>query len=179
MDMVFGEFKRKEDKFFSTHIVFKKNRGQSLIEVMAALGVVAVVIVGIAILAFSSLRDVQHGRNRVQASRLVSEGLEQARVVRDQKGWSYFNSLSGCYKVDTSSSPWSMEPLTTCGGEYLSVPLQQFRRAILLEDQNLEDPTIGCPSPGCPGKKVTVTVFWEDAQGQQTSLASTILTKWK
>lgn len=178
--MILIIFKKEIDKFFLTGGVYRSQRGQSLIEVMAALGVVAVVIVGIAILAFSSLKDVQHGRNQVQASRLVAEGLEQVRIVRDQIGWSKFYATYniGCYKVDTSSSPYTMQSID-CGGEWLSVPLAQFRRLIVLEDQHLVDPDAGCSLPGCPGRKITASVFWEDTQGQQTSAASTVLTQWK
>jgi type II secretory pathway pseudopilin PulG len=144
----------------------KRQEGQSLLEVLTALGVAVIIIVALSILAVSSLRNAQHARAQAEATKYVNGGLEQVRTVRDRQGWSMFFSYAvpKCYSVQTSD--WTLQEDSSCSG----VPVSGHIRTILLEDQT---------TPEGEGRKVTVTVSWTDSFGPNTSSATTILTKWK
>jgi type II secretory pathway pseudopilin PulG len=165
-------------------ITNKDQKGQSLLEVLTALGVAAVVIVALSILAVSSLRNAQHARSQTEATKFVNEGIEQVRTVRDQKGWNAFGgyTINSCYVVDTTVSPWSLTNnggVVVCGSGGEPIGSTQFKREIKLEDANLSGGTPGCSTGPCPGRKITVSVFWTDSFGLNTSQASTVLTEWK
>lgn len=156
--------------------------GQSLLEVLTALGVAAIVVVALSVLAVSSLRNAQHARAQAEATKFVNEGIEQVRTVRDQQGWNTFSTFSvtppnNCYSVNTSSTPWILQG-ETCGTPPI-VGSTQFTREIQLEDASIDVVSSGCLSPPCPGRRVTVTVSWTDSFGPNTSQAATILTQWK
>lgn len=153
--------------------------GQTLIEVLAATGVAAVIIMSITLLAFSSLQNVQQGKNQAQASRYVSEGLEQVRSVRDQQGWTAFISstnypVPGYYSVVTSTNPWTLMAATA--GNPVSITGTIFSREILLEDASL---IIDATPSNDDGRRVTVSLYWDDSKGRNKISSSTILTKWR
>jgi type II secretory pathway pseudopilin PulG len=165
-------------------IISKKQKGQTLLEVLTALGVAVVVIVALSILAVSALRNAQHAKAQAEATKFVNEAIEEVRAVRDQRGWSTFSSFSvtppdNCYSV-TSSTPLNLVSVS-CGGSPI-VGSTQFTREIKLDGK---DVTGGPSEPGCPigntcpGRMITVSVFWTDAYGSNTSQATTILTEWK
>jgi len=163
--------------------MIKNQEGQSLLEVLTALGVASVVIVALSVLAVSALRNAQHAKAQAEAAKYVSEAIEEVRAVRDQRGWSDFSTyaVDACYKVNRASSPWSLETSTVvCGGGGEAVGSSKFNREIKLERQDLAAGSPGClGSNPCPGRKITVSVYWTDAFGPNTSQATTILTEWK
>lgn len=148
-----------------------KTSGQTLIEVLAAVAVAAVIIVGVTLLAFSGLRNVKQARNQSQAARYVQEGLEQVRAVRDQQSWTDFAAYApgNYYDVVKTTSPWSLQLLTNPNTK-VPIPSTIFEREIYLDDSS-----VGVDD----GRKVTVIVYWVDPQGNNLSSSSTILTKWR
>lgn len=147
-------------------------KGQTLLEVLVALGVAVLLIAGLSVLAVYALRNAQHGKNIETATRLAGEGIEQVRIVRDRSGWEDFvrYDLSKCYKVDTTT--WVLEPLTSCNVEDGETPpaFEIFKRQIKLVDVDPGDEE---------SRQVTVTVFWTDSQGPNQVSSDTILTQWK
>ncbi|OGD86187.1 hypothetical protein A2Z23_03160 [Candidatus Curtissbacteria bacterium RBG_16_39_7] len=148
----------------------KNNSGQSLLEVLTALGVAAVIIVALTTLAVTSLRNAQHARSQTTATKLASEGIEQVRTVRDRQGWTafYLYVFGKCYTVDTTN--WILQNAEDppCDGMEVS-GYSGYVRKIFLENE----------STGGEGRKITVTVTWTDSFGENTSQATTILTKWQ
>ncbi len=64
--------------------------GQSMIEMLLALGVAAVVLVALVKVASLSVTSSVFARQKSQATRLGSEALEWARSQRDELGWDGF-----------------------------------------------------------------------------------------
>lgn len=83
---------------------FKLNqKGQSLIEVVVALSVAAVIITALLIVVITSLRNAQLSQTQSRATKYAQEGLERVRAIRDRDGavssftlGTQANSLSGC-----------------------------------------------------------------------------------
>jgi Tfp pilus assembly protein PilV len=91
----------------------KYQHGQSLLELVVAIGVVAVIVTGLVNAVTSSLRFGQASRDRSQAVKLAQEGIELARSERDSSIWTDFLTFSG---ADTEtwclneSGSWSLAP---------------------------------------------------------------------
>jgi type II secretory pathway pseudopilin PulG len=72
----------------------RENRedGQSLVEVVAALGVVGIVLLGLMALATYSLRNINFARNQALATQYAQEGMEMIRQSRDNSPSAFFAS---------------------------------------------------------------------------------------
>jgi len=71
------------------------SRGQTLLELVIAIGVVAVIITGLVVAATSSLRFGQESRLRSSAVKYAQEAIELARQMRDTQSWDTFMSYTG------------------------------------------------------------------------------------
>ena len=128
----------------------EKQEGQSLIEVVAALGVVAIGLFALVRVTTASLRNANFAKNRALATKYSQLTMEKIRENRDRNGWSSFKIESNCESL--------------AGVPDLPVPLLQ--------------PTINCIC-GVDSCTVDVVVSWTDSQGTHSSKSSTILTQWK
>lgn len=148
---------------------FKDRAGQSLLEVLTALGVAVLIITGLVALAVYGLRNAQHGKNTETATRLTGQATEQVRTVRDRQAWTVFRtySINSCFQVNNLS--WTLQQVA-CGGTQLSGEFSNFLREIRLTDRS---------DASGEGRLVTVTVFWTDSQGLNQVKTDTILTQWQ
>lgn len=128
-------------------------KGQSLIELLVALGLSAVLLPAL-LTALVSTREGRVQQNqRLQAMTIAKEAEEAVRVVRE-KDWNTF-AANGTYHPVISDSTWQLgSGAVTVGG---------FTRAVVIADV-LRDATGaivatgGAPDPST--KKVTITVSW-------------------
>lgn len=67
-------------------------RGQSLVEILIATAVVAMVLTGVAAGIVFSVRNTAEARYRAVAGTLAQESIEVFRRERDRHGWRYFQS---------------------------------------------------------------------------------------
>lgn len=72
-----------------------RRRGASLIEVVIATGVVALVMTAILSVVSVSLRNTVHSKNKLLATKYTQEGLEYFRAQRNILGWEYFVEILG------------------------------------------------------------------------------------
>lgn len=93
-----------------------KLRGQGLLELIVALGVITTGVVGTVTLTTSSLASATDTANRVTATYLASEGLEIVRMVRDN------NWQAGCPDPNVSGTCFSWDSGLT-GNSRTAVPL--------------------------------------------------------
>lgn len=70
-------------------------RGQTLLELILALGVIAVVLTGLVSAVTTSLRYGQSSQYRSRGVKYAQEGLELARKLRDSNSWETFFTYSG------------------------------------------------------------------------------------
>ncbi len=124
-------------------------KGQSLIEVLVALGIISLIVTGVATIITQSLSNTQFSKDQEAATKYAQEGLETVRSVRNSN-YATFATLSGRYCLGANSqSLGATQPSCT-------VPnVETFIREIRIEQ-----------TPGCNtnAAKVTATVSWTDGK---------------
>lgn len=132
----------------------KLSQGQSLIEVVAALGVVVLVITALAVVVTLSIANAKFSQNQTQASKYGQEVLEKLRAYRDKNKWDEFTSNCGDSTVlDLSDLPPTWEFDITC------------------------EP---CSGSELICRKVVVEVGWRDAKDRlHESKLETNFTSWR
>lgn len=130
----------------------KNQKGQSLLEVVAALAAALLVILGLVRVTISSMRNSQFAKNQALATQYAQEAMEQTRSFRDQNSWEDFWDE----KVGKEEGPITIDIL--------------FSRTVTIENAET--------NPGEADRaRVTVTVSWEEGE-HQSELVS-YLTKWE
>lgn len=121
-------------------------KGQSLIEAVAALGVVTIVLTALSIAVLLGLRNSEFTRKETIATQYAQQGMEIIRNIRDVR-WGDFNSLT-----DSCFGPGNALTALPCGAaEYITAGTTKFMRTATFTADT-----------GC--KKVTVTVAWQDSK---------------
>ncbi|HEY5601170.1 MAG TPA: hypothetical protein VIK81_03720 [Patescibacteria group bacterium] len=148
------------------------NGGQTLLEMVAALGVAVIIIVALSIVIVRSIRSTQVAKNQSIATKLTEESIESVRTVRDQLGWQQFATYTAgsgtCYRADLATPAL----VTTTCPELLSGELSQFSRKINLLQT-------GVAGQENTHRAIEVEIIWQDPSGQHNSKARTILTDWQ
>lgn len=141
----------------------KKNlAGQSLFEVVLALGIMTLITVGVVILTLYSIRNASFARNKNLAAKYAQEAIEWLRSERDND-ISIFKSRVPTVDYCLNSLSWSNTG--QCGvSEY--IPNTNFVRDLSFT-VDLTDKTI---------ITATVVVYWTDSQGYHESRSSTDFT---
>jgi len=131
----------------------KKDSGQSLIEVIAALAVMVLVILALIIVTTISIRNATFAKNQTLATKFAQEGIEEVRAYRDQNSWDVF---------------W----LTTIGTPEETTEINDiFTKTIKYENKETS-------FDANDRAEVTVTVSWTDAQEDHQSVLKTYLSPW-
>ena len=138
-------------------------RGQSLLEVVFAVGIVAIIILGIVSLANRSLGNSNSSRDRSLASRHVQEMTECLREARDTD-WNTFAASAANDCV-----------IATAG-----VSGEQFRNeTITLACFDVDLNPRSCISPTAVVAEASVSIEWEDATGVHEVSSITRYTDWR
>ena len=134
----------------------KMKKGQSLIEVVIALGVVVALSVAIVSTSLFTQSASNSAKNSTQATKLVEQNIEQLRVLRDRRGFSFLTSGAGCKKLDVPNvndpSGWSISSAAPCP-ETLTPEKTTFSRSLTISDDSANR------------KTVKVTVTWVEPKG--------------
>lgn len=141
-----------------------KEKGQTLIEILVAMGTAVVIISAITVAVISSLYNAQYSKNQNLASQYAQQGMEIMRKIRDS-GWNDFYNLSGSYclgmdqttltEIDIKSPIY---PGCASGGNSNGQNVDKFAREV----------DIGENLSSC--KNVSVTVFWSDSKCTSTDV---------
>lgn len=169
------------------------NRGQTLMELVIGVGLVAVIVGAVAILTVSSLRNTQFSKNQAQATQLAQQNMEKVRTIKNSNfGVCLENELSsgicstweqiwttnfgtmsaGC----TTGCTFELKnSCTVAGGEVKPLCLSykaakttiggNFTYQVIVENETVGE------------KKVTSNVFWTDISGEHSSQLVTVLGK--
>ena len=135
-------------------------RGDSLIEVAIALGVVAILLTITTISITTSLGNAQESKNRNQATAYAQQAIEVTRQMRDTS-WTSFSSLNNatycmadtCTQVSNTAGSCGPKVGSSCGKN-----VGNFSREVSLTT------TASCPTVSTTqvdNIKVTVKVAWE------------------
>jgi type II secretory pathway pseudopilin PulG len=144
--------------------------GQTLLELVVALGIVALVLTGLIAAVTSSLRYGQASRFRSRGVKYAQEGIEIVRKLRDTTTWDAFVAYSG-----SGTSSWCLDE----GGVWsedsgIGCPIaagSQFWRTIIF--------TWNTSNPGSERMEVTSDVSWADRSAPSTVTLETYFTQWK
>ncbi len=123
-------------------------KGQTIIEVLVALGAAVVVVTAIAIVVISAINNTQYSKNQNLATQYAQQGMEILRQIRDST-YATFNTYNGTYCLDKDQ--------TVLGGTVVDCTtpnVDSYIRKVVIEKS----------SPGCGNviTKVTVQVSWTD-----------------
>ncbi len=121
--------------------------GQTLIEVLVALGIIGVVASALAGVVIVSLGNTQFSKSQSQASQFAQEGLEIIRQWRDSDYLAFKNTPSGTYCL--ADKAVSLDP--NCP---VKANLNNFFRSVEIVQS-------GC-SPNV--SRVNVIVAWQDGK---------------
>jgi type II secretory pathway pseudopilin PulG len=149
-------------------------KGQSLFEVVVAVGISAMILIAVASLAAGSVRNSSFSRNNAQATKFAQEEIEWLRGQRDA-GWDGFigNIASGgCF----GSFSWG----GSCVINTTFTRSASFVCSFL--NINLPPPTVVSCGVGGPNINIvdaTVIVSWSDAQGSHQVQSTTRFTDWR
>jgi type II secretory pathway pseudopilin PulG len=133
-----------------------KQAGQTIIEVMIAIAIAAVILPALATAVVASREGRAQEAERLQATALARQAAEAVRSVRE-KGWSNISSLTAGspYRPIIASNAWSL----TAGAETIG----NFTRQIVATDVERDSSGTIVDSGGTADpstRKLTVTVSW-------------------
>ncbi len=152
---------------------FKKNQGQSLIEVLVAIGVFAIFGFAVAGLALDSYVTTRRGEEETKAAAVAEEGINAARSIIKAA----FNDLpvGGPYGLDKSGGYWQLS------GSSDSV--DQFTRTVTVEEVYRNSGGNIVSSGGTLDlhtKKIISEAEWDFAPGRtQNVILSAYFSNWE
>lgn len=132
--------------------------GQSLIELLVAIGVAAAILPAVLTGFVSGREGKVSGDLRLRAIGYLKEAEEATRVVRES-GWEAF-AVNGTYHPEILGSTWVLRTNAE--------PISDFERSIIIADSDPVDPSI---------KKVTYTVSWGD-DARERVISESFLTRY-
>lgn len=150
-----------------------KQKGQSLIEIVIALGIFIIITSGIITLSLGALISERQGGEITQATFFMQQGAEATRSIRDlayNKLAYYSDGLT--HGIDNSSGAWEWSGLNNIK--------DQFTRTIKIEDVTRDiNGNIGAGTNDLETKKITVSSDWSFALGRANQVQSIFyLTNW-
>lgn len=155
-----------------------KQKGQSLIEVLVALGSAILVISAISTAIVTSLNNAQFSRSQEIASQYAQEGVEIMRKMRDAN-WATFNAYRtgspgpGTYCLSKSATSPGNTKVTNvvaeCGENITDTNNVNFIRTVTVEYPSTTfcQPTVPTPSPTpapANATRIISTVYWKDSK---------------
>jgi type II secretory pathway pseudopilin PulG len=144
-------------------------QGQSLIEIVVAIGVIVLILVALISAVTTGLRNAEFARNKGQATKYAQQVIEWLRTQRDA-GWASFYDFAGpggssrTYCINTLAWPGTGPCSITnvMSGDSFNI----FHREVTL-------------SQSSPARvAIRVRVFWEEGQRTSEVTVDTYLTKW-
>lgn len=159
----------------------KTNSGQSLFEVVVALGMIALLVIGLVGVSTSSVRNTSFSANTTTATNYGSDALQWLRNQSDT-GWSTFENnviTNQAYCLDALG--WTN--VGACTSSEIISSTVFIRQVTFLCSVNKGStfPAATCTA----GNRTTinaiqanVTVSWTDSQGTHTVNLSDVFTNW-
>ncbi len=139
--------------------------GQSLFEVVVAIGIVSAILVGVMSLATDSISNSTFSREQALAQTYTQEAIEWLRGQRDMDWDTFLGHASG------GGTVWCLQTLSwdNSGACSLSetIPGTNFRRQVNLSTVTMDE------------VRVVVSTYWEGTGGQHKAEVTTKLNNWK
>lgn len=141
-------------------------KGQSLFEVVLALGVITIIMAGVVSLTVSSIRNTTFSKNKTLAGRYAQEASEWLRSERD-------NNFT-VFETQTLTTVWCLPDLnwTKIGvcGEADKISETPLFREVSFSSDTISGKTV---------IEANIKVYWTDAQGSHETRNVTYFTDWR
>ena len=149
------------------------NRGFGLVEIVIGSAILATVFLAVSAYYQGSLKVSRTTANLTQASFLLEEGLEVAKMFRDDSWGNISTPASGTqYYLSFNGTKWA----TSTTNVYID---SMFERSLTLNDvyRDVNDDIVSTGGTLDTGtRKATVTVSWHENTGTTTKSIATYLT---
>ena len=156
----------------------KNKKGQSIIEIIVAIGIFILVASGVVTLYLSAFSSNLRDKERLQADMYLQQTFEAVRSIRD---YSFSNLTNGTYGLSNSNGYWEFSGS--------SDSLGQFTRSVTVEDAQRSGSSLVTNSDcslvlsgglaESQSKKITATITWDYEEGNSTSVSAVeYLNKW-
>lgn len=150
----------------------KISKGQSLVEVLASLGMVILIVAALVNLVTASLRSSNYAKTAAQANKFAQEAIEWVRSLRDRADdWDSFKSSVLGIRCLKNITDWPTNSVACGENDFVGTTIFK-REAVISEDED---------SPS--RLNVKITVKWKDqATEVHISQVETVFTdtsKWK
>ena len=142
--------------------VKKLHAGQSLFEVVFAVGMVSLVLITLVSLATTSIRNASNSKTTDLATRAAQDATEWIRGQRDSSWTTFSSKAPGVYCLQTLNS-WPTQG--NCTNQYIAGTT--ILRSVTLTV--IDTTTI----------QADVKSSWSDGQGAHQIVSSTYFTKWR
>lgn len=148
----------------------KKNSGQSLIEVIVAVGMMALLLTAVLALISLSVKNSRLAKDRTKAVGLVQEGIELMRTYRD-KNWIALYTATG--NTCGLNKTWTVEEdlIDSCDS-----------CDSLAENNSIDDFFRRCVQVDADGGNqvnIQVVVSWQEGAQAQQTIQTTNLSLWE
>lgn len=144
-------------------------QGQSLIELLIAIGAISAVLVAIVAVTTKALSGQTFARTEAQATQLSEEQIERVRVYRDRNGYTALAALPG--------RPCSV-PVASCGATTCTINSS----SVVSSGPSVTNGISVCfgTATTCPGGKIQITAMaqWTDSRGTHRPTIKSCLTDW-
>lgn len=174
----------------SQNINFKtrplRNKGQTILEVVIAAGILSTVLAGIMTLMINVAHYGSNTEARSLAINYTQEAIDVVKNIRDNNYCSFFNYTSGNYdiKLNAANNEWGLIPVTTNPPRVALTDAGSANANMTRQIQMIEktfsphpDTNVGLANRYI---NVIVTVRWQfDGSQEEIYTASTDLYKWK
>ena len=148
---------------------FKRQSGQSLIESLIALVIVALVLTSLVVAVLVAIKSSQFSKHKTQATFLSQEGIEWLRAMRQGLGWGRFNSAASLSGTEYCLQNLELEELLIPGEcSDTAVIDNLYTRSVTLTT-NLADPEV----------TVLVNVAWFEGEKQFSSPVTAVFSQWE
>lgn len=130
-------------------------KGQTVVEVLVALGAAVAVVTAIAVVVISAVNNTEFSKSQNLATQYAQQGMEVLRQIRDSD-YATFQTYNGTYCLDAGQ--------TTLGSATVdcTVPnVDNFIRTVIVEK---------LPGCGAGVTKAKITVAWTDGKCPSSSL---------
>ncbi|OGM23308.1 hypothetical protein A2961_04350 [Candidatus Woesebacteria bacterium RIFCSPLOWO2_01_FULL_39_21] len=139
----------------------KTCKGQSLFEIVVAVGVIALIMVVVVSLSTSSVKTSTFARDKTEANKLAGEAIEWLRGQRDES-WTTFNSNTDTSPRCFDSLDWSST--ATCGASEFIVNTRFLREGSFTK--TVEGVSLIIDA--------TITITWTEPGGTHDIVVTTI-----
>jgi len=145
-------------------LIVANQKGQSLIEAVATLGIILLILTGIITATTYSIRNSNYAKTQSQATKYATELTEWFRSQRDDQDWATFLARTNTYCFNDVSIEW---PIITgaCSVSDYSLESKYKREATLTR-------------ASASAVTINITVSWQDESGIHQSNLETYLTQW-